>query len=103
QESFVKHLSSPLILHFATHGYFLEDIPQRNARLVENWKVRSRHITAEEEPLIRSGLLLAGARQRRGNESEDGILSALELATLDLRGTELVVLSACDTGKGAIR
>ena len=52
--------------------------------------------------MLRSGLALAGANQS-SNENTDGILTALEVAGLDLWGTKLVVLSACDTGVGAVK
>ncbi len=88
----MKQLHGPRILHVATHGFFLPD-PGATAHAAA---------AATENPLLRSGLVLAGANQARG-AGRDGILTALEAAGLDLDGTELVVLSACQTGMGAVR
>lgn len=52
---------------------------------------------------MRSGLILAGVARRSSGPGEDGVLSALETAALDLRGTQLVVLSACETGIGDVK
>jgi CHAT domain-containing protein len=60
-----------------------------------------------DDPLLRSGLVLAGTRAQQGPPGwlprEDSLVTALELAGLDLWGTQLVVLSACDTGRGDVR
>jgi CHAT domain-containing protein len=74
-------LKSPRVLHMATHGFFLSDPGLPN-------------------PLLRVGLALAGARSSAVAGSGYGLLSALRLEGLSLRGTELVTLSACDTGLG---
>jgi CHAT domain-containing protein/tetratricopeptide (TPR) repeat protein len=88
-------------LHLATHGYFQPPAPkrpgERPADLLGFDRERSFR-TAVRNPLLMSGLVLAGA-----NRSPDtGTLSAQEASTLDLRGAELVVLSACDTGLGKV-
>ena len=96
-ETSLKQARSPRILHIATHGFFLEDKVNPFAG-----KGRGSILPANvENPLLRSGLALAGANLR-GKGDDDGLLTALEASGLDLWGTQMVVLSACDTGLGEI-
>ena len=60
-------------------------------------------ISATDNPLLRSGLAFAGANTRGANGGDDGILTALEAASLDLWGTRMAVMSACETGVGETR
>ena len=102
-EGALKQLRSPRILHIATHGFFLSD-QDTFSELQRGPKGLGRGVTAmPENPLLRSGLAFAGANVRRSGEREDGILTAFELAQLDLHGTQLVVLSACESGVGEIQ
>jgi CHAT domain-containing protein len=106
----IKKEKSPRILHIATHGFFLEklDIPEENdltrgIQFNERGKMASAFV---ENPLARSGLAFSYANQGiKGHtqaDGSDGILTALEVIDLDLTGTELVTLSACETGVGEI-
>jgi CHAT domain-containing protein len=94
-EAALRSLQAPAILHVATHGFFLND-QQADKQL------QAGAPTMRENPLLRSGLALAGANARRFGDADDGILTALEAAQLDLDGTQLVVLSACETGVGEV-
>ncbi len=107
-EAALKQVSGPRILHVATHGFFLPDILRANAgstgarsvELVSSEQMQTAH---QENPLLRSGLALAGVNQRQSGAGEDGVLTALEATGLDLWGTKLVVLSACETGLGEVK
>jgi tetratricopeptide (TPR) repeat protein len=108
-EAALKQLHSPGILHVATHGFFLRDqeIKLVGARDLVLDTAQSVALSNQpiENPLLRSGLALAGVNQRlgRADQGDDGVLTALEAAGLDLWGTKLVVLSACDTGVGEVK
>jgi CHAT domain-containing protein/Tfp pilus assembly protein PilF len=95
-EAALKELNSPLILHVATHGFFLPDQPQALSANASQGAGASN----AENPLLRSGLIMAGANQKSSGAGEDGVLTAAEAAGLNLWGTKLVVLSACETGLG---
>jgi CHAT domain-containing protein/Flp pilus assembly protein TadD len=107
----LKQSKAPRLLHIATHGFFLDehDVPvaeMRRSRGGNPWRWWPMRVGEGrikiDNPLLRSGLVLAGVNERRGDE-EDGVLTAMEAASLDLWGTRLVVLSACDTGIGEVR
>lgn len=108
-EASLKQVKGPLVLHIATHGFFLpnqtEDLPSENKGLLGTPDTLSELSPSAlpENPLLRSGLVLAGVKQGQSGEGEDGVLTALEVAGLDLWGTKLVVLSACETGLGDVR
>jgi CHAT domain-containing protein len=97
------HVAAPSILHVATHGFFLEDADgpagSRGRGLGVTGSTGAGARAAAVNPLLRSGLVLAGAR----STEESALVTALELAGVDLWGTQLVVLSACDTGRGDVK
>lgn len=102
-EGAVKGLARPRILHIATHGFFLPaaSAPQQ-AQARHGLDAVDRAAVAASEvdsALLRSGLAFAGANLRESG-GDDGVLTAAEVTGLDLSGTQLVVLSACDTGVG---
>ena len=89
-----KKLRNPSILHFATHGFFLPDPPNTNP-----------DTPIRQNPLSQSALVLANFNQRQscgGDPNCNGVLTAQDVTTIDLRGTKLVFLSACETGLGKV-
>lgn len=82
-EATLRSLQRPAILHIATHGFFLPD-------------------PAITNPLEKAGLLLSGANTSIAQHGDDGIVTGLKIASMDLTGTSLVVLSACETGVGDV-
>jgi CHAT domain-containing protein len=112
-ENALKQVQAPRILHIATHGFFLADAAPTNiasrspmlSPLLNKANsfggIRPPTSGNTENALLRSGLALAGFNRRQSG-SEDGVLTAQEAAGLDLHGTQLVVLSACETGIGNV-
>ncbi|WP_420577120.1 CHAT domain-containing protein [Ekhidna sp.] len=105
EENF-KSINSPSLLHIATHGFFLPE-SQASGDKVFGVDVSQ----AKENPLLRSGLMLANAEQTMEESDQsvevkstnNGVLTAYEVITLNLKNTDLVVLSACETGLGEVK
>ncbi|MFN7372479.1 MAG: CHAT domain-containing protein [Cyclobacteriaceae bacterium] len=104
-EKKLKTVKAPTLMHIATHGYFLADAEVRDGSAMgidaEN---------AKNNPLLRSGLLMANPPaegQQNSNvdlsSNDNGVLTAYEAMNLDLEGTDLIVLSACETGLGDVK
>ena len=104
-EAALKQAANPGILHIATHGFFLSDVAALNESRPLKFVGEEPAVGRVENPLLRSGLALAGANLRKTvpGQEDDGVLTASEASALDLYGTKLVVLSACDTGVGEVR
>ncbi len=99
-EEVVDKLHSPRIVHIATHGFFLSD-----REIAQKLKASGTPPAPIEDPMLRSGLFFAGADRIRAGAApapglDDGVLTAYQASQLNLEGTELVVLSACETGLG---
>ncbi len=101
-EAKIRNSHSPKIFHVATHGFFQPDISATSSVLSDKQQAFS-------NPLLRSGILLSNAGPLMASGSvneynrEDGILTADEVTRLKLDGTDLVVLSACETGRGDVK
>lgn len=119
-EGVLMNNKNPKILHIASHGFFLTD--EMMDMLIENDTVNTRSLSDEEmrnisiiedkgakehrsigNPMLRSGIALSGANTSLRSGRDKGILVAEKISGLKLRGTELVVLSACDTGVGEVK
>lgn len=116
-KSIGRRVQSPRILHIATHGYFFPD-SEHTSDSVQKVSLQKQTdpvaideslFKVSEHPMIRSGVILAGANNSWFNnrnakpQLEDGILTAFEISQMNLSNTELVVLSACETGLGDIQ
>ena len=101
-EAIVKSMKGPAVVHIATHGYFQQDVEASSVGVHEE--------NAKNNPLLRSGILLAGASPTIKGEvipnlesNDNGVLTAYEAMNLNLEGTDLIILSACETGLGDVR
>jgi CHAT domain-containing protein/Tfp pilus assembly protein PilF len=115
-EDSVLSIRRPRVMHLSTHGFFLSDqaaISQgtRGASRIDagQTETQSGQIASVlpqgyENPLVRSGLAFAGANHAGdAKDGRDGLLTALEVSGMDLHGTDLVTLSACETGRGEVK
>lgn len=101
-EDQLKKINSPKVLHIATHGFFLKNMDNfEGDRSVLGFETQK----LKENPLLRSGIMMAGASvvardTMNISHEQDGIFTAYEASLLNLSNTDLVVLSACETGLG---
>ena len=107
-EESVKALSgqSPDILHIATHGFYWSESEALTIDFTRSYQ-ESDNMISEDKALSRSGLLMAGCdnylyKHSLPDNMDDGVLTALEISAIDLGGTDLVVMSACQTGLGEL-
>jgi len=101
-KSAFMRLHSPRVLHVATHGFLLPAGP-RTGTSTRPDADRAETSAGLNDALLRSGLALAGANRPGPGDPTRGILTAMEVSGLSLQGTDLVVLSACETGLGVGR
>ncbi len=104
-EEVLLTVKEPKILHLATHGYFLKDEEVKHHQTL-GFLLLDREVIADlmtENLMLRSGIVLAGANASLKEGRDDGIVSAEKVLGLRLKGTDLVVLSACNTGTGEVK
>ena len=105
EENVKMQASNAGILHIATHGFFLSDVDYTGSSKVFGIETSK----AKQNPLHRAGLLFAGASETMTGEETDhtdsnnGVLTAYEVMNLNLQNTDLLVMSACETGKGDVK
>lgn len=101
----LKKAVHPNLLHIATHAFFLSDINTKSSKKAFGMDISN----TIENPYLRTGLLFAGAENTinnpalAGKSSDNGILTAYDVLSIDLEEPQLIVLSACETGLGEIQ
>ncbi len=90
------------VVHFATHGFYLGGSCVRSAAITAEGHATAIGAVQQLDPLVRSCLVLSGANRPFESHDTDGLLTAEEIVALDLRGVDLAVLSACETGLGTL-
>jgi CHAT domain-containing protein len=108
RETALKAVQSPRVLHLATHGFYFPDQELNPAATLDQAR-RLPYANGNndwENPMVRCGIALAGANHAMeitNALAEDGLLTGLDASLLNLEGTELVILSACDSGTGDVK
>ena len=97
----IQKKESPKIIHIASHSFFLSNKEENNilSSILFSNNLNTKN-TKFENPLLRSGIVLSGANFPNLNKLDDGYLTALEVSKLNWQGTELVVISGCESGIG---
>ena len=109
-EEMIFSAETPKILHLATHGYFLNDEELKGSsetrgvkiKLKDDFMVKAEAINIEN-PMLRSGIVFSGVNASLKAGRDEGMMSAEKILGLNLKGTDLVVLSACETGVGDVK
>jgi CHAT domain-containing protein len=106
-ETKIKKVISPQILTFATHGFFISTEPMvSRVHSLASFQTMQQMRVGVDDPLNRCGLMLAGCNEGWSGEDKsilnDGVLTGVEVLNLQLAETEIVVLSACETGLGNV-
>jgi len=116
-EDILTSRTAPRILHLATHGFYLSDQKPPSTETSGNMEIGEPRLASEvseidpesslyENPLVRSGIALAGANTSVASQDKaenDGVVTAEKILNLNLIGTDLVVLSACESGLGDVK
>ena len=116
-EELIFSSETPKILHLATHGYFLKDEELKGSGDIRGIAIKSREdfagdqeiypVLSEtegiENPMLRSGIVFSGVNASLKAGRDEGMVSAEKILGLNLKGTDLVVLSACETGVGDVK